>query len=98
MPNLGLELKTTLQMIQKSLLKDITAITFAFDEISQNETDSELKSLTEVITDGEELLSYGSHTLDAFRQHSFKGEIKEEYSSPCNGTYAVEGSFFGHNV
>ncbi|GFO18774.1 hypothetical protein PoB_004527900 [Plakobranchus ocellatus] len=50
-----------------------------------------------MIADGVALLAHGSHTLDVFRRHSFKGEIKEEYSSLCQGTYPVEGSLFGHN-
>ncbi|GFN92352.1 reverse transcriptase and recombinase [Plakobranchus ocellatus] len=43
---------SVLQMIQKSLLKGITAITFAFDKMSQNEGDKEQKSMTEMIADG----------------------------------------------
>ncbi|GFN92407.1 hypothetical protein PoB_001891300 [Plakobranchus ocellatus] len=48
----SLELKTAQQMIQKTILKGITAITFAFDKMSlwQNETDSEQKSMTEMVT------------------------------------------------
>ncbi|GFO40945.1 hypothetical protein PoB_006745000 [Plakobranchus ocellatus] len=85
-------------MIQKSLLKGITPITFAFDKMSQNESDKEQKSMTEMIAYGVALLAHGSHSLDVFRLHSFKGEIKEDSSSLCQGTYPVEGSFFEHNV
>ncbi|GFS13575.1 hypothetical protein ElyMa_003139900 [Elysia marginata] len=48
--------------------------------------------LKEEVADSIALLS---HSLDVFRRHSLKGDIKEEYNSLCTNTYPATGALFG---
>ena len=69
-------------------MKGLTAVIFAFDALSNSDD----RTATERLADGVTLLANGSHKLDVFRRHAFKGDIKDEYSSICNGSYPGKGS------
>ena len=84
----------SLQNVQKVLSKATTAITMAFDKLSQ-QGDS---SVIECVADGVAMMSHASHSLDILRRQCFKGELKEEYNSLCSPKYPVSGSLFGENV
>ena len=85
---------SSLQSVQKYLMKGLTAVIFAFDALSN----SDARTATEMLADGVTLLANGSHKLDVFRRHAFKGDMKDEYSSICNGSYPVKGSLFGPDM
>ena len=51
-----------------------------------------------MLADGVTLLANGSHKLDVFRRHAFKGDMKDEYSSICTGSYPAKGSLFGPDM
>ena len=78
----------------KYLMKGLTAVIFAFDALSNSDN----RTATEMLADGVTLLANGSHKLDVFRRHAFKGDMKDEYSSICTGSYPVKGSLFGHDM
>ena len=71
---------SSLQSVQKYLMKGLTAVIFAFDALSNSDD----RTATEMLADGVTLLANGSHKLDVFRRHAFKGDMKDEYSSICN--------------
>ena len=88
---------SALQNIQKALIKGLTAILLAFDDLSailQPAQSGAMKQIADVVA----LLAHSSHALDLFRRHAFKGELKEEYSSLCGGAHPVVGALFGPNV
>ena len=85
---------SSLQSVQKYLMKGLTAVIFAFDALSNSDD----RTATEMLADGVTLLANGSHKPDVFRRHDFKGDMEDEYSSICNGSYSVKGSLFGPDM
>ena len=88
---------SALQNVQKALIKGLTAILLAFDDLSAILQPAQSGAMKQ-IADGVALLAHSSHALDLFRRHAFKGELKEEYSSLCDGAHPVVGALFGPNV
>ncbi|GFN87752.1 myomodulin neuropeptides [Plakobranchus ocellatus] len=86
---------TSLQGVQKSLLKGLTAVALVFDKLAKTIREDEV---VEQLSDGVALLANASHRLDVFRHQSFQGEFKGEYNSLCQASYPVTGSLFGPSV
>ncbi|GFO49878.1 hypothetical protein PoB_007638300 [Plakobranchus ocellatus] len=86
---------TSLQGVQKSLLKGLTAVALVFDKLAKTIREDEV---VEQLSDGVALLANASHRLDVFRRQSFQGEFKDEYNSLCQTSYPVTGSLFGPSV
>ncbi|GFO20149.1 hypothetical protein PoB_004665400 [Plakobranchus ocellatus] len=86
---------TSLQGVQKSLLKGLTAVALVFDELAKTLREDEV---VEQLSDGVALLANVSHRLDVFRRQAFQGEFKEEYNSLCQASYPVTGSLFGPSI
>ena len=88
---------SALQNVQKALIKGLTAILLAFDDLSAVLQPAQSGAMKQ-IADGVALLAHSSHALDLFRRHAFQGELKEEYSSLCGAAHPVVGALFGPNV
>lgn len=84
----------SLQNIQLSLVKGLTAVSSALDSLVGKIEKNEL----EKISDGVALLANASHDLDVFRRQEFKGDIKQDYNALCTASYPVEGKLFGNNI
>ena len=83
----------SLQIVQDTLIRGLTAVTFAMDYLVKEKGDIVDNNLMEKIFDGVLLISKASHLLDLFRRQSFKSNIKEEQSSLCSDTYSVKGYY-----
>lgn len=96
-------LDNTLQSIQGSLCKGISAVVSCFNKLLPlangeeeltNETTSELTSMS---ADALALLTNASYSLDMHRKNNFQREFKAEYKSLCNDK-EISGKLFGKDL
>ena len=85
----------SLQTIQESLTKSLTACTVAYNRLSSDTTEDSQPSVRELVADCLSLAANASYKLDLFRRQNFKTDLSDDFSSICSGEKPVTGSLFG---